>query len=114
MKILVAKFNRLYQNHPDLFPLFMQAYEDFLSDVYRWQEQAGIKFSCELTQVYNYEVFCDVTAVVAEFESEEDYMFYILKNNNQHKIATEVIPSPITGNGFMFAGWTTLNEAEIY
>lgn len=111
-KLLLVKLNRDYHNHPSFQDSIRMALENLLADIMAWQHEHGITFKVTLQTQRDIYMSCEVTTVVAEFETEQDYALYKLSMGRDHRVATEFKE---TGTGsVIFTTWKDFyDKAEI-
>lgn len=100
--ITLAKFDRDYHHHAKFKKHFTEALESFLEDVMAWKAVTGVEFDCELILERDKYYDCEVSAVVAKFNDDNDYAFYKMQMPAE-KRATRIEPK---GDGtYYFSGW---------
>lgn len=109
-RLILAKFNREYHIDEKFSDEFNQALEVFLNDVMLWQAQTGVQFSVETVSKQDQMLMCNITAVVATFETDADFALYKLYMP-EHKIATSI---KMMDNNWEFAHWRTTRSEVFY
>jgi hypothetical protein len=100
--VTLAEFNREYHTHSEYEVHFTGALERFLEEVMLWKAATGVEFQCELISVKDNNLMCNVSKVVAKFDTDADYAMYKLCMPAEKK-ATEI---RFINNEWVFSGWT--------
>lgn len=105
--ILLARFHRDFLEHDLYREDFLEAYENFCTDVTAWQDHHGVYFQIELTTEYSKLYDTQVTTVRGVFQDQTDLALYRMVMDSEVPVATSVTH---INDQWQFSEWRLIPE----